>query len=439
MAGGNWTTQNKILPGIYTNFTGSGPGAPLTGARGIVGLPALFPWLPKGEPIAVQPRDVAGYVNDYGDYAITLREAAKNASLVYLYKLNEGTKAAATLGNLVCTALYGGTFGNRLTVSIESVIGESGWFNVLTWIDGREADRQKVQDAAGLADSQWIHFTHMDPALVADAGTPLTGGADGTITAGDYQAFLAAMETREFQALACTSNDADIKAMFVEYAKRLRNDEGRYIQVVVPEMTGVDFEGVISIKNGVVLEGGTAIDKVKATAYVAGATAGVPLTASLTNAVYPGAVDVDARFTLQQQEDLAKSGQFVFIPGAIGSGKVVAQKDINTLTTFTETTTYAFSKNKIIRTMDAVGSYITQTGMENFIGKVQNTPAGRDLFKSDVLSYLRSLESQGALREVSPADINIRQGELIDAVVVDYAIRPADTMDVIYNTIVVEG
>lgn len=34
-------------------------------------------------------------------------------------------------------------------------------------------------------------------------------------------------------------------------------------------------------------------------------------------------------------------------------------------------------------------------------------------------------------------DITIRRGDEIDAVVVDYAVRPVDVMEKIYNTIVV--
>jgi len=440
MAGGNWVTQNKVLPGVYTNFIGKGAKPTESGKRGVVGLPIILPWLPYGEIMTVYPADVASFIADYGDYALPLQEAMKNASKVLLYRLNNGVKATAKLGNLDCTAKHTGTFGNRLKVSIENVLGESGKFYVITWLDTDELERQKVSVASGLKSNEWIDFTSTgDGSLVINAGTALTGGADGTVTNSNYVSFLNAMETQEFNAVACTTDTIETKNLFIAFAKRLNNDEGKYIQAVIPDSLSGDFEGVISVKNGVYLEGGIHVDKVKATAYIAGATASVPLTESLTNAPYKGAVDVDERYTLSQQEQFAKTGQMVFIPASVGNNKVLIQKDINTLITFTEKRPYSFSKNKIIRIINSIGTEIFLRGTISFVGKVQNNKEGRDLFKSEILTYFRTLEAQGVLRDVAPEDIVIKQGVLIDSVVVDYVIRPVDTMDVIYNTIIVEG
>lgn len=440
MAGGNWTTQNKVLPGVYTNFIGKGAKPATSGTRGVVGLPIVLPWLKNGELMEIYPADVASLIADYGEYAIPIQEAMKNATKVFLYKLNSGTKAKVTAGNLTCTAKYGGTFGNKIKVSIENVVGESGKFYVITWLGTDEIERQKVEKGTELKNNNWIEFTASgDGALVINAGVALSGGEDGSVTTSNYVGFLSAMETQEFNAVACPTETVEVKNLFIAFAKRLRNDEGKYIQVVVPDTQTADFEGVISVKNGVYLEGGIHIDKIKATSYVAGATAATPLTQSLTNAPYVGAVDVDERYTLNQQEDLARTGQMVFIPASVGNNKVLIQKDINTLISFTEKRTYAFSKNKIIRTIDSIGTEITQRGTLSFIGKIPNNANGRNLFKSDILSYFRTLEAQGVIRDVAPEDIIVEPGTLIDSIVVNYVIRPVDTMDVIYNTIIVEG
>jgi len=138
------------LPGVYTNFIGKGAKPTESGTRGVVGLPIILPWLPYGEIMTVYPADVASFIADYGDYALPLQEAMKNASKVLLYRLNNGVKATAKLGNLDCTAKHTGTFGNRLKVSIENVLGESGKFYVITWLDTDELERQKVSVASGL-------------------------------------------------------------------------------------------------------------------------------------------------------------------------------------------------------------------------------------------------------------------------------------------------
>ena len=99
---------------------------------------------------------------------------------------------------------------------------------------------------------------------------------------------------------------------------------------------------------------------------------------------------------------------------------------------------YSYTKNKIIRIIYAIASEISRIGKEKFIGKVANNTDGRALFKSAILTYLKQLHSQSVVIDVIPEDIKIESGTAIDSVIVSYIIRPADTIDVIYNTIVVE-
>jgi hypothetical protein len=364
----------------------------------------------------------------------------KNSSQAYFYRLNTGTKATATIGNLLCTALYSGTYGNRLSVSVENTVGQTGKFDVVTWLDTTEIDRQTVADITGLEDNEWIAFaaTAGENTLAVNAGTKLENGADGAATSADYADFLSRIELQTVNAVACPVDDPDVKALFIAFEKRMIQEEGKYLQVAVPDDNS-DFEGVLSAKNGVILEGGVHVTNVMATAYLAGATAACPLTESLTNAPYIGAVDVDTRYTTAQQTEFAKSGQIVFIPSPVGGNSVVIQKDINTLTTFTKTHTYAMSKNKVIRTLFSIATEISNRGMLYYSGKVANDENGRKLFQADILSYFRMLEKSSIIRDVAPEDITVAQGELIDAMVVNYAVRPVDVIETIYNTIVVEG
>lgn len=441
MPGGNWITQNKKLPGVYINYVGEGNNPPVTGDRGAVGIPTLFPWLPDHTAIPIYPADMAQYIADYGNDTILLSEAMKNATVVYLYRLNTGVKAKAEIGNLVCTAKYGGSYGNRFSVSIENVLGETDKFAVVTWFDVDEIERQTVADISELTGNDWIDFSAaaLDNELTANAGVALAGGEDGTATMGDYVKFLSAMELINVDAIACPTEDVDIRSLFVSFAKRMINDEGKYLQVVVADSQTADFEGVISVQNGVYLENGTHVTRSMATAYVAGATARCPLEESLTNARYTGAVDVDERYTRQEQEAFASTGQLVFIPSPTVGNQVLIQKDINTLTTFTKKRTYALSKNKIIRILFAVATEITNRAMAYYSGKVQNNRDGRELFHAEILSYFRELEAKGILQDVVPGDIVVKRGDLIDAVVVDYEIRPSDVMETFYNTIKVVG
>lgn len=435
MAGGNWDIQNKVLPGVYVNLAGQNTDAADTGVTGVVGLPVTLPWLPEQTVIKAEPRDAAVYAASYGSAALPIQEAAKEAGELLIYRLNKGTAATGTIGGITCKARYSGTFGNSLKVAVQTTPGESGSYSVITYHGAMELHRQKVKAVDDVASNDWILFSGTGK-LTAVAAAALTGGTDGEVTNSDYANFLAAMEVQNFDAVACPNDTEEVKALFVTWAKRLVNEEGRYIQVVVPNIQA-DFEGVISVANGVYLEDGTHVDKAAATAYVAGATAGVGLSGSLTNHEYPGAVDVDQRYTIAEQEDLATSGQMLFIP-AVGSQRVTIQKDINTLVTLTDERPYAFSKNRIVRILYAIASQCVAIGMERYVGKMFNTPAGHDLYKGEILAYLRQLENQGALTEVSPDNITVQTGTAVDSVLITMTVKPADTMDVIYLTVNVQ-
>lgn len=440
MAGGNWIAQNKVLPGVYINYVGSGTNPPVESDKGVVGIPSVFSWLKEKTLIRFDRTSAKSLADDFGEDARLITEAMKNSAYVYFYRLNAGTKATATIGNLVCTALYSGAYGNRLSISVENTVGQTGKYDVITWLDTTEIDRQTVADITGLADNSWIKFTKSasDTALSVNAGTNLIDGTDGTPTSADYADFLSQIELQAVDAIACPTSDPEVKALFVAFEKRMIQEEGKYLQTVVPDLQA-DFEGVISVKNGVILEDGTHITKELATTYAAGATAACLLTDSLTNARYIGAVDVDARYSTTQQIEYAKAGHMVFIPSPVGGNEVWIQRDANTLTTFTDKKTYALSKNESIRALFTVNREINNRGMSNYIGKVKNGKDGRNLYHASILEYFRNLEKSGALSDVVPEDIVVQQGELIDATVVDYAIRPTVTMEKIYNTVVVEG
>lgn len=440
MAGGNWVTQNKVLPGVYTNYIGRGNNPEVTGDRGIVALPVVWGWLPEQQLMTIWPEDAPQLIADFPQDSVLLGEAMKNANKCLVYRLNKGKKAAATIENLACTALCSGDYGNRFSVSVENAPGGVKFY-VVTWFDLGEVERQLVTDISELCDNDWLHFSAAaeDTALSDNAGTKLSGGENGNVTAADHVKFLAAIEPEIVHAVACPSDDVDIQSLYVSFAKRMVGDQGKYLQAVVPQSKTADFEGVISVQNGVVLENGIQIDCVAATAYIAGATAACPLGKSLTNAPYIGAVDVDEKYNVHEQEEFARAGQMVFIPAPVGSNRVLVQKDINTLTTFTETRTYALSKNKIIRTLFSVATEIHNRGLIYYIGKVPNNQRGRDLFKAEILSYFRELEAMEAIREVVPEDIIVKPGKLVDAITVDYAVRIVDVIETIYNTIVVEG
>jgi len=439
MAGGNWISQNKTRPGVYINFKSEAKAAGAMGERGIVSLPLPLSWGPAKQVIAMEAGDDTFATLGYPITApqlLPVREALKRARTVLLYRLNAGTQATGTDGvNLTITAKYGGVRGNDITVVISTNVDDPDKFDVQTLVDGAEVDYQEaVQEVEDLKDNDWVIWSGSG-LLTPSAGIPLTGGADGAATAQDYLDYLEAIEVQDFHTIGLTSTDPSVKGVFAAFAKRLRDEEGKKIQVVMENYPTADYEGVISVKNGVVLADGTTLTAAQAVAWVAGATAGAAPNESLTYTAYDGAVDASPRYTNSQIIAALQNGEFVFT-GI--DGRAVVEQDINTLKTFTPDKGKAFSKNRVLRALDGIGNDYMRVFSASYIGKVPNNADGRNLFKSECINITSQYQNIGAVQNFDPqTDIEVLPGADSDSVVVNQWVQPVDSIEKIYMTVTV--
>jgi hypothetical protein len=434
MAGGIFTTQNKVRPGAYFNFSSSASLGTL-GDRGITTMALKLGWGAAKQVLTIHAGDnvksLLGY--DITDSKLLLiKEALKRAGTLLLYRLNAGTKATVTVGSLTATAKYGGIRGNDLKVIIQLNVDDAAKFDVKTLLGTEEMDKQTVPNIAGLVANAWIDWSGTG-ALTASAGASLINGADGTTTNSDHTDYLAAIEVYDFQTVALPSNDSTLKAVYVAFTKRLRDDEGRKIQTVLENYPTANYEGVVSVKNGVVLSDGTILDAISATAWVAGATAAAQVNESLTYQAYDDAIDANPRYTNSQTETALKAGEFLFTQN---QGMAIVEQDINSLTTFSVTKGKAFSKNRVIRVLDAVNNDLRRAFESFYIGKLGNNPDGRNLLKNEYVKYLETLQSIGAIQNFdSQTDITVIQGESSDSVYTEVSIQPVDAVEKIYTKV----
>jgi len=437
MAGGIWTTQNKVRPGAYINFKSAAQALGTVGDRGIVSLPLTLPWGPSKQIVTIEAGDDVSVTLGYPITDATLllvRETLKRAKTLLLYRLNIGTKAAVVAGNLTATAKHGGTRGNALSIRIAVNVDNSSLFDVGTLLSGAEVDKQTVANIGALNANDWIIWSGTGT-LAANAGAPLVGGADGTTTAQDYLDYLAAVEVLDVNTIGLPSTDAATKAVFVSFAKRLRDDEGKKIQVVLENYPTADYEGVISVKNGVILSDGTTLTAAQAVAWVAGATAGAAMNQSLTYQAYDDAVDVTPKYTNSQIIAALQAGEFLFT----GSGGVaVVEQDINTFKSYTPEKGKAFAKNRTLRVLDGINNDFKQIFSDFYIGKVSNNADGRSLLKNEYVKYLESLQGIDAIQNFdSQLDLTVLPGADADAVLSELYVQPVDSMEKLYLTVTV--
>jgi hypothetical protein len=431
MAGGTFNTQNKVRPGVYIDTVSEPKSLGTVGERGVVALALTLPWGPEKQIVTVESgadtMNVLGF--DINSPALLLvRESLKRAKTLLLYRLNVGVKATATAGVLTATANYSGVRGNDISVVVQENIDDPAKFDVKTLVAGMVVDSQTVAAIAELAANGWVTWAGTGD-LTATAGVNLAGGTDGAVTNAEHTAFLAALELLDFNTVGLTVDDATLKPLYTAFVRRLREDEGKKVQAVVPNYPAADYEGVISVKNGVVLPDGT-LPAYQAVAWVAGATAGATVSQALTYAAYDDAVDVSPRYTNSQIEAALLAGEFVFTPS---NGRAIVEQDINTLHTFTADKGKQFRKNRVLRVLDGIANDLKRIFESFYLGKVDNNADGRNLLKSEAIAYMNTLQAINAVQNFdAQTDVTFVAGNESDAVYAEIGAQPVDSVEKIY-------
>ncbi|QEO62941.1 phage tail sheath protein [Bacillus altitudinis] len=448
MNGGTFTPgTEKKRPGIYFNFKTTAQQRITLGDRGTVALPITMSW---GEPktfisiSGIEDLNKKVGLNIDDKSLLLFREAKKKAQTVLLYRLNEGEPAKAQISeNFNVLANYGGQKGNEVTIQVTENVLDSSKRDVVTYVGTDIVDKQVVTDVKELKQNKYVSFSGEGEVTIT-AGVTLSGGKNGVPSVADYTAFLEEAETEYFDVIALPNNTSEqLKATFVAFVKRLRDDQGRKVQGVVANYAA-DHEGIINVTSGVVLEDGTEITPAKATAWVAGASAGANFNQSLTFVEYEGAVDTLERLDNDQVEYRLSQGEFLFTFDA-RDRTVSVEKDINSLTTYTTEKNKTFAKNKIIRVLDAINNDLTRE-LKDLIklrkANGNDIPASDDglqLVKTLITQYLTQLQDGSGITGFdSETDIMIALNEGRDGFLIDLAVQPVDAAEKFYFNVEVK-
>lgn len=434
LGGGTFLTQNKVIPGSYINFISAARASATISDRGYCAMAMELDWGIDGEVFTVEAEDlqkdslkIFGY--DYTSEKLKgLRDLFLNAKTLYCYKLNSaGVKAT----NDYATARYGGVRGNDIKIAVSKNVDNESKFDVVTMIDEKVIDSQTVTAATELKDNDFVVFKK-EAELQVTAGTALSTGTNGSaVTGTEYQAFLDKIESYSFNTLGCLSEEETIKALFIAFTKRLRDEMGVKFQTVMHNKAA-DYEGVINIKNEVTDSGEKASSLVY---WVTGASAGCNVNKSNTNKLYDGEFTINADFKQSQLEEALKIGQFVF--HKVGEDIRVLD-DINSFTSVTVDKNEDFSSNQVIRVLDQIGNDIAVLFNTKYLGKVQNNASGRIAFWNDIVTYNKELETLQVIQNFVSDELKVEQGNDKKSVVVTNPVTPVCAMSKLYMTVVVQ-
>lgn len=447
MAGGTFLSMNKVIPGAYLNFESVPRPLITVGDRGIATIPMELNWGAEDKLIEVLSEELAGdgSLPKVGFTAFDEESKLLNIMLKYCYKAlvyrtnSGGEKASAEIGEsnkVTATALYSGTFGNKIQIQI---VKEGELYNVSTFVDGIQKDSQVVAEIEELEANKFVTFSGTGTPE-ENAGVLLEGGTNGTT---DLQkslpAYLELLKTASWQTAAFPQLDdeqATYKSNVATFIENQRDGQGRYVQAVLANYPQANYEGIISNTNGAVINGET-FTKEEMTACIAGMTAGANINESNTNKTIEGATEIIGLLDDEALKKALKNGELVL--GVNQNGDIKIVKDINTYHTFTVNKNSEFSKNRVIRVFDEIGTSIKSTWETSYMGKVTNNDNYRGVFKGDLDNYLKSLEGMDAIQEYVSSggmdNIDIAQGADLDIVVVTIRrLKPCDSMEYLYLT-----
>ena len=282
-------------------------------------------------------------------------------------------------------------------------------------------------------------------ALAEDAGTPLTGGTNGTVTGAAHQDFLAKLERVFYHTLICNSTDDATMTLYEEYQKRMCGECGKMAQLVeygysingtVKKERKPDSYDIIVVENAVITAG---VPEHYAVFWVGGAEAGCEVNKTVQNRIYNGEYDLYVDYTQDELALKLGNGKFVFHEtiNSDNESEIRVLDDVNSYVTVTLDENSKYKRNKLIRVLHQIITDIGATFNANWQGIVANDADGRAAFKGVIVKYLYGLQSIRAIENVDEDSIMVDLGDTDPAVFIAIPVDDVALMFQCYNELTV--
>ena len=192
MAGGSFSSMNKVIPGIYYKISKQAVQQPLLTASGVLLWIGERTWGDAVERISLDDysKDACYRKTGLSNTSKRMELFAQSCQELIAYDPREGrAKASATAfgGKVAITAAKPGSLGNSISVVIIDYSADVA--EIRTSVDGVVQHRQRVKKLGELVSNDWVVFgvepANADVSAHSDFGTVnLTGGSDGSAAAG---------------------------------------------------------------------------------------------------------------------------------------------------------------------------------------------------------------------------------------------------------------
>lgn len=256
LGGGEFVQMDKVLPGVYINFKSTST-ASLSAERGVATIPLILDWGDDEGIIEITSSNFVeksqvflgyDYLTDNANVT-PVREVLKNATKLYVYRLNNNGQKAS---NMFGEAKYSGTRGNDLKITITANIDNLDEYIVSTLLDNNMVDTQTITEYSELVGNDYINF-NTDATLESVLALPLIGGTNGTVNLYSHQLYLEEIEKYSFNIIGVATTNSTLKNLYANFVKRMRTEYGSKFQLALHNFAG-DNEGIVNIKNNVAIE-----------------------------------------------------------------------------------------------------------------------------------------------------------------------------------------
>lgn len=433
LGGGNFTSQNKVLPGAYINVISAASASAELSDRGFATMPLELDWGVDGEVFTVANGDFLKNTTKIFGYDYThdkmkgLRDLFLNIHTLHAYRVNSGGVKAA---NIFATAKYSGIRGNDLKIIIQENADDISKFDVKTVLGTVTVDEQTVAGGADLVANDYVDWKS-GATLAVTASTPLTDGTNGTANGEAYQAYLDKIESYTFNAIGVVSTEETIKTLFTSFCRRLRDEIGVKFQTVIYNKAA-DYMGVVNVKNKTAEDGWSEASLVY---WVTGITAGCAVNKSNQNRKYDGEFTIDTAYTQLKLIDAIKAGEFILHKV---NTNVRVLEDINSMVTTSDTQGDVFKDNQTVRVVDQLANDDAVLFNTKYLGEVPNDAAGRVSLWSDFVKLRKMLQDMRAIENFTDSDVVVEKGNTKKSVVVTNTITPVNAMSHLYMTTTVQ-
>ena len=431
LGGGTFLVQNKKLPGTYINFISVKKATANLSERGYGTMALELDWGLDNEIFEVTNGDFQKNSMKIFGYEYTheklkgLRDLFSNLKTLYAYRLNGGVKATSTIASAKCSGIR----GNDLSVTVAKNIDDAQKFDVTVKFGNIKVDFQTVTTAKELKDNDYVTW-NKGASLEVSPSIKLSGGTNGTVETSAHQTYLDKIESFYFNVIGLVSTNEQIKSLYVNFTKRMRDEVGAKFQLVVHNKAA-DYEGVINVKNTVSDEGAIASSLVY---FVTGIEASCPVNKSCLNKKYDGEFMPICNFTQSQLGKAIDDGEFTFH----NVGKDVRiLSDINSMVSVTDEKGDVFKDNQSIRVIDQIANDIAVLFNTRYLGVVPNDNAGRLSLWSDIVKHHQVLQEIRAIEKFEDKDVTVEQGESKKAVLVTDRVTVVNAMAQLYMQVYV--